>query len=100
MATNPGSGRVTAGKSERRLAWKLRAAAAVLAAATILAPAHVARAQGGHPADGTVVEESACPPRPSQTYELVMYSNDGHGLPMNRRDADGRVIDWFRKHIR
>ena len=35
-----------------------------------------------------------------KTYELVMYANDGHGLPMNRRDSDRRVIAWFRKHIR
>jgi len=35
-----------------------------------------------------------------KTYELVMYADDGHGLPMNRRDADRRVIDWFRKHLR
>ena len=34
-----------------------------------------------------------------KTYELVMYANDGHGLPMNRRDSDRRVIEWFRKHI-
>lgn len=35
-----------------------------------------------------------------KTYELVMYANDGHGLPMNRRDGDRRVIEWFRKHLR
>lgn len=35
-----------------------------------------------------------------KTYELVMYANDGHGLPINRRDSDRRVIDWFRLHLR
>jgi dipeptidyl aminopeptidase/acylaminoacyl peptidase len=34
-----------------------------------------------------------------KTYELVMYANDGHGLPMNRRDSDRRVIEWFRKYL-
>jgi dipeptidyl aminopeptidase/acylaminoacyl peptidase len=34
------------------------------------------------------------------TYELVMYANDGHGLPMNRRDSDRRVVEWFRKYLR
>ena len=35
-----------------------------------------------------------------KTYELVMYANDGHGLPMSRQDSDRRVIDWFRRHLR
>jgi dipeptidyl aminopeptidase/acylaminoacyl peptidase len=35
-----------------------------------------------------------------KTYELVMYANDGHGLPLNRYDSDQRVIDWFKKHLR
>jgi dipeptidyl aminopeptidase/acylaminoacyl peptidase len=33
-------------------------------------------------------------------YELVLYPNDGHGLLMNRRDSDRRVIDWFMKHMK
>jgi dipeptidyl aminopeptidase/acylaminoacyl peptidase len=35
-----------------------------------------------------------------KTYELVVYANDGHGLPMNKHDSDRRVIEWFRKHLR
>ena len=35
-----------------------------------------------------------------KTYELVMYANDGHGLPMSRQDSDRRVVDWFRRHLR
>ena len=38
--------------------------------------------------------------RLGRTYELVMYANDGHGLPMNRRDSDRRVVEWFRKYLR
>ncbi len=34
-----------------------------------------------------------------KTYELVIYANDGHGLPMNQWDRDRRIIEWFRKHI-
>ena len=34
------------------------------------------------------------------TYELVMYANDGHGLPMNRRDSDRRIVEWFGKYLR
>ena len=47
------------------------------------------------------------PPAPAQrlqalgaTYELVMYSNDGHGLPMNRLDSDRRVVEWFSRYRR
>jgi dipeptidyl aminopeptidase/acylaminoacyl peptidase len=35
-----------------------------------------------------------------KTYELVIYAGDGHGLPLNRKDSDKRVIDWFRKYIK
>ena len=84
MTTNPGNGRVTAGLGGRRLALKLRAAAALLATATILAPAHVARAQAGHPADGTIVEESACPPRPRQSYEQYVAAT----IAAYRRQVD------------
>jgi dipeptidyl aminopeptidase/acylaminoacyl peptidase len=35
-----------------------------------------------------------------KTYELVIYAGDGHGLPLNRKDSDKRVIEWFRKHMR
>jgi len=34
------------------------------------------------------------------TYELVSYANDGHGLTMNRRDSDRRVVEWLRKYMR
>lgn len=70
MDTHGGNPRVTGGRGSRRLSWRPRAPASLLAAAiAILAPAHVVRAQAPHPADGTVVEETACPPRPVQTYE-------------------------------
>jgi dipeptidyl aminopeptidase/acylaminoacyl peptidase len=45
------------------------AVATLLAAIATLAPAHVLWAQVSRLADGTVIEESACPPRPKQTYE-------------------------------
>lgn len=61
-------GRVRAGRGNRHLSSKHRAIATLLAI-MILASAHAVRAQASHPADGTVVEESICPPRPSQTYE-------------------------------
>lgn len=34
------------------------------------------------------------------TYELVMYANDGHGLPMSRVDSDRRVAEWFARYRR
>jgi hypothetical protein len=42
--------RMTGGRGGRRVSWRPRAAATVLAAIAILAPAHVARAQASHPA--------------------------------------------------
>jgi dipeptidyl aminopeptidase/acylaminoacyl peptidase len=60
---------MAAARGVRGLSSAPRAVATLLAAISLLAPAHVARAQAAHPADGTVVEESPCPPRPNQTYE-------------------------------
>jgi dipeptidyl aminopeptidase/acylaminoacyl peptidase len=69
---------------ERRVLLMPRAVATLLAVIAILAPAQVARAQAGHPADGTVVEESPCPPRPSQTYEQYVAAT----VAAYRRQAD------------
>jgi dipeptidyl aminopeptidase/acylaminoacyl peptidase len=33
-------------------------------------------------------------------YELIMYAGDGHGLPLNRRDSDNRIVEWFRRHMK
>lgn len=68
MCTHGASSPATARRDNRRLSWRPRAIAPLVAAVTILAPAQVARAQTP-PADGTVVEELPCPPRPGQTYE-------------------------------
>jgi dipeptidyl aminopeptidase/acylaminoacyl peptidase len=35
-----------------------------------------------------------------KTYELIMYSGDGHGLPLNRRDSDRRIVEWFRMYTK
>jgi dipeptidyl aminopeptidase/acylaminoacyl peptidase len=31
-------------------------------------------------------------------YELVIYGDDGHSLPKNRKDANEHIIRWFRAH--
>lgn len=31
-------------------------------------------------------------------YELVIYANDGHSLPLNRTDRNQRIVSWFRAH--
>jgi dipeptidyl aminopeptidase/acylaminoacyl peptidase len=37
--------------------------------------------------------------RLNKNYQLMMFSNDGHGLPANQRTADQAAIDWFKKHM-
>ena len=31
-------------------------------------------------------------------YELVIYSNDGHSLPLHRADRNQHILSWFRDH--
>jgi dipeptidyl aminopeptidase/acylaminoacyl peptidase len=35
-----------------------------------------------------------------KTYELIVYANDDHGVPLNRVDADRRIVGWFRMHMK
>ena len=35
-----------------------------------------------------------------KTYELIIYANDDHGVPLNRADADRRVVEWFKMHMK
>ena len=35
-----------------------------------------------------------------KSYELIVYANDAHGVPLNRADADRRIIEWFRLHMK
>jgi dipeptidyl aminopeptidase/acylaminoacyl peptidase len=35
-----------------------------------------------------------------KTYELVVYSDDDHGINANRDDGYRRIVSWFRKHLR
>jgi dipeptidyl aminopeptidase/acylaminoacyl peptidase len=35
-----------------------------------------------------------------KTYELIIYADDGHGVPLNRADSDRRIIEWFRKYMK
>ncbi len=35
-----------------------------------------------------------------KTYELVVYANDDHHVSSNRRDADTRIVEWFKMHMR
>ena len=35
-----------------------------------------------------------------KTYELIIYANDDHGVPLNRTDADRRIVEWFRMHMK
>jgi dipeptidyl aminopeptidase/acylaminoacyl peptidase len=32
-------------------------------------------------------------------YELVVYDNDGHSLPLHREDRNRRIVEWFRAHM-
>lgn len=33
-------------------------------------------------------------------YELIVYADDDHGVPLNRTDADRKIVEWFRMHIK
>lgn len=33
-------------------------------------------------------------------YELIVYASDDHGVPLNRDDADRRIVEWFRIHMK
>ena len=35
-----------------------------------------------------------------KSYELIIYANDDHGVPLNRADADRRIVEWFRMHMK
>lgn len=35
-----------------------------------------------------------------KTYELIIYAGDGHGLPLNRRDSDRRIVEWFQTYLK
>jgi dipeptidyl aminopeptidase/acylaminoacyl peptidase len=35
-----------------------------------------------------------------KTYELIIYAKDCHGVPLNRADADRRIVEWFRMHMK
>jgi dipeptidyl aminopeptidase/acylaminoacyl peptidase len=35
-----------------------------------------------------------------KTYELIVYADDYHGVPLNRADADRRIVEWFRMHMK
>ena len=35
-----------------------------------------------------------------KTYELIIYASDHHDLLLNSTDADNRVVEWFRKHMK
>jgi dipeptidyl aminopeptidase/acylaminoacyl peptidase len=35
-----------------------------------------------------------------KTYELIIYSGDNHGVAYNRNDANRRIIEWFRAHLK
>lgn len=35
-----------------------------------------------------------------KTYELIIYAHDAHGVPFNRVDADRRIIEWFKMHMK
>jgi dipeptidyl aminopeptidase/acylaminoacyl peptidase len=35
-----------------------------------------------------------------KSYELIVYANDAHGVPLNRADADRRIVEWFRMHMK
>jgi dipeptidyl aminopeptidase/acylaminoacyl peptidase len=33
-------------------------------------------------------------------YELIVYAGDEHGLSLNRDDAERRIVEWFKKHMK
>lgn len=35
-----------------------------------------------------------------KVYELMIYAGDDHGLSLNRADAEGRIVRWFKKYIK
>ncbi|HYX29431.1 MAG TPA: prolyl oligopeptidase family serine peptidase, partial [Pyrinomonadaceae bacterium] len=35
-----------------------------------------------------------------KAYELIVYADDDHGVPLNRSDADKRIVEWFRRHMK
>ena len=35
-----------------------------------------------------------------KSYQLIVYANDAHGVPLNRADADRRIVEWFRMHMK
>jgi dipeptidyl aminopeptidase/acylaminoacyl peptidase len=35
-----------------------------------------------------------------KTFEMIVYANDEHGIPLNRADADRRIIEWFKMHMK
>jgi methionine aminopeptidase len=35
-----------------------------------------------------------------KTYELIVYAGDDHGVSLNRADAERRIIEWFKKHLK
>ena len=35
-----------------------------------------------------------------KAYQLIVYANDDHGVPLNRDDADRRIVEWFRMHMK
>ena len=35
-----------------------------------------------------------------KSYELIVYADDEHGVPLNRKDADRRIVEWFRMHMK
>jgi dipeptidyl aminopeptidase/acylaminoacyl peptidase len=35
-----------------------------------------------------------------QTYELIIYPGDDHGLSLNSAESDRRIVEWFRRHMR
>lgn len=34
----------------------------------------------------------------NKEYEIVIYANDGHSLPMNRTDVHQHIVRWFQSH--
>lgn len=33
-------------------------------------------------------------------YELIIYAGDDHGASLNREDADRRIVEWFKRHMK
>jgi dipeptidyl aminopeptidase/acylaminoacyl peptidase len=38
--------------------------------------------------------------RSGKTYELIVYAGDDHGIAANRDDANRRIVEWFRRHMK